>query len=344
MSVLNVTLKDNEYKIYIGKDSILNLRDYLKGKSRYFIIADHNAFINHGKQFLKDMNNPPEDMIFVSGEKDKTLQKAETILSRMVQAKMTRSDYVVSLGGGVCGDIAGFCSSVYMRGIKYFQIPTTLLSQVDSSVGGKCGVNLKEGKNLIGTFHQPSGVFIDRSLLDTLPEREMKCGKAEVIKTALIKDSSLVEKIDSGHDITSIEFIESCIDIKRKVVENDQFDYGERMLLNFGHTLGHAIEAISGYGKLSHGEAISIGMAVITKLSEKYHYSESGTYDHLIRILKMHGLPYEYKEDMNKLFNYISNDKKNMNNKMNIVFLKKPGQAYIHSTSLVNLYNMLGSL
>jgi len=344
MSVLKVNLQNNGYKVHIGNEAISKLKKVLEKDNKYFVIADNNAFINHGKQFIKQINKAPADIIFVKGEKDKNLKKIEDILIRMTNVNITRSDYIVSFGGGVCGDVAGFCASIYMRGVKYFQVPTTLLAQVDSSVGGKCGVNLLEGKNLIGSFYQPSGVYIDKKVLETLNDREIKCGKAEVIKTLLIKDKNLVNQILEGKDITSLKFITSCVDIKKTIVEKDQFDVGERMLLNFGHTIGHAIEAISGYGKMSHGQAIAIGMALITKMSEKYKYSEKGTYKQVIEILKVHGLEYEYKGKISDLFKYIKNDKKNLNNKINLVLLKSIGNAYIYTTSLVKFYDMLENL
>ncbi|MCK5812415.1 MAG: 3-dehydroquinate synthase [Clostridiales bacterium] len=344
MSILKVSLQDKSYKIIIGNDSYLALKKELDKKNNYFIIADHNAFINHGKAFLKIMNKAPADMMFISGEKDKSLDKVEKILKRMADVNLTRSDVVVSFGGGVCGDIAGFCSSIYMRGINYYQVPTTLLAQVDSSVGGKTAVNLAEGKNLVGSFFQPSGVYINKLILDTLKNREIVCGKAEMIKTACIKDEVFIQELLEGKELVSEKYIKQCIDIKRIVVQNDQFDFGERMLLNFGHTIGHAIEAKKGYGKISHGEAIAIGMALITKMSEKYGFSEKGTYNQLIKLLKMHELPYEYTGNVLELFKYISNDKKNVNQLLHLILLKKMGKAYIHKIKLIRFYDMLGTI
>jgi len=341
MAIIKVNLENSGYNIYIGNNSYTQLKEKLQGDMRYFLIADNNAFINHGKKFIKEINKAPVDIIFVSGEKEKTLKKVESILIRMAKANLTRSDLVVSFGGGVCGDISGFAASIYMRGIKYYQVPTTLLSQVDSSVGGKTGVNLSEGKNLVGSFYQPQGVFINNKVLETLPTREIKCGKAEIIKTALINDIKLVNEIIAGKDITTLKFITSCVNIKRKIVEHDQFDIGERMLLNFGHTIGHAIEAKTEYNKFSHGEGVAIGMALITKMSEKYNLSDEGTYEKLVNILKKHNLPYEYDGDIKKLFNYIKNDKKNFNNIINLVFLKNLGNAYIYKISINKFYDML---
>ncbi len=262
----------------------------------------------------------------------------------MADINLTRSDVIISFGGGVCGDIAGFCASIYMRGINYYQVPTTLLAQVDSSVGGKTAVNLAEGKNLVGTFHQPTGVYINKLVLDTLPEREIICGKAEMIKTACIKDEIFTQELLAGSKLVSEKYIKKCVDIKRLIVQNDQFDFGERMLLNFGHTIGHAIEAKAGYGKISHGEAIAIGMALITKMSEKYGLSEKGTYNQLVNLLKMHKLPYEYSGNILQLAKFISNDKKNVNHLLHLILLQKMGKAYIHKISLVKFYDMLETM
>lgn len=336
MDTLRVDLKEKSYNIYIGDDSFIKIKDYIKKYDRFFIIADSNAFYHHGKDLLKLLEQVPTDIYFVVGEKDKSLVTIEKILERMALLNISRSDCILSFGGGVCGDISGFCASTYMRGIDYYQIPTTLLSQVDSSVGGKCGVNLTAGKNLVGSFYQPKGVFINKEVLITLDKRQIACGKSEVIKTLALRNEELPD------ELVNYEVISKCVNIKREIVEKDEFDLGLRMTLNFGHTIGHAIEKENKNKRYTHGHCVAIGMALITKMSEKAELTESGTYTKLINILKKNDLPYEYEGNLDGLFKFIENDKKKINNMLNLVLLKKIGEVYIHRTSIDDFKKMLG--
>ena len=206
-----------------------------------------------------------------SGEGGKTLEQYGKILNRLAERKLSRSDTIVGVGGGVIGDLAGFVAATYLRGIAFVQVPTTLLAMVDSSVGGKTGVNLPEGKNLVGAFHQPRLVVADLDTLATLPAREFAAGMAEVIKYGAIRDRDLFDRVARGvtpQDADLAEIVETCVTIKARIVERDEFETkGERALLNFGHTLGHAIEKATGYTRYLHGEAISLGMRAAAWLS-----------------------------------------------------------------------------
>jgi 3-dehydroquinate synthase len=206
-----------------------------------------------------------------SGEQSKSLERATELLSKLANIRLSRSGTVIALGGGVIGDLAGFVAATYLRGIAFVQVPTTLLAMVDSSVGGKTGVNLPEGKNLVGAFHQPKLVVADLDTLSTLPAKEFAAGMAEVIKYGAIRDKTLFDRVAKGvkpDDIDLDEIVEKCVTIKARIVENDEFETkGERALLNFGHTIGHAIEKATGYNTYLHGEAISLGMRAAAWLS-----------------------------------------------------------------------------
>ena len=257
----------------------------------------------------------------------------------MLEAKISRSDLVIALGGGVIGDLAGFAAASFLRGVKFVQIPTSLLAQVDSSVGGKVGVDLPEGKNLVGAFKQPSMVLIDPTVLNTLPDRYINDGMGEVIKYGCIKDAKLFDILASHSSFEDLKavlpsIIERCVDIKRIVVEHDQFDTGERMLLNFGHTLAHTIEQYWHYGKESHGEAVAIGMYQLSLIAEEKGLTASGTADKILAVLKAYGLPYESQLPLGDLTEAISLDKKNLDNHLNLVLLKEIGNSYMYPASI----------
>ena len=257
----------------------------------------------------------------------------------MLDAKLTRSDLVIALGGGVIGDLAGFAASSYLRGVKLVQIPTSLLAQVDSSVGGKVAVDLPQGKNLVGAFFQPKMVLIDPEVLNTLPEHFIKDGMGEVIKYGCIKDASLFDRLCSRSSFEDLkpelpEIIARCVDIKRIVVEADQFDTGERMLLNFGHTLAHTIEQYYNYERESHGEAVGIGMYQITRLAEEKGLTAPGSADKIRNALEIYGLPSACGLPLADLTKAITLDKKNLNGHLNIVLLKEIGDSYVYPTDI----------
>lgn len=239
------------------------------------IISDDNVFPLYGEQLKASLHDyEVHELILPHGEPTKAFGTLPTLYNALLKQKFSRSDLIIALGGGVIGDLAGFAAASYLRGIRLVQIPTSLLAQVDSSVGGKVAVDLPQGKNLVGAFYHPKLVLIDPQVLHTLPSHFIMDGMGEVIKYGCIKDAALFETLktrgsfDNLQDILA-DIIYRCVDIKRQVVEQDQFDTGERMLLNFGHTLAHTIEQHFHYERESHGEAVGIGMYQITKIAEE---------------------------------------------------------------------------
>ena len=261
------------------------------------IVSDDNVFPLYGKQLCDSLSGYEcHSLVLPHGEPTKSFDTLPKVYSAMLDAKLTRSDLVIALGGGVIGDLTGFAASTYLRGIKCVQIPTSLLAQVDSSVGGKTAVDLPQGKNLVGAFFHPKMVLIDPLVLNTLPDHFIHDGMGEVIKYGCIKDSGLFDLLLSHSSFEDLKpdlpkIIARCVDIKRIVVEADQFDTGERMLLNFGHTLAHAVEQRFAYERESHGEAVAIGMYQITRISEELGLTREGTAGEIRKILESYGLP-----------------------------------------------------
>ena len=275
---LTVDLGPNSYPIHIENGILAKtgelVSEVFSGK-KIMIVSDDNVFPLYGEIITKALSDSGFEcysFVLPHGEPTKSFQSLPKIYEALINAKLTRSDLLIALGGGVIGDLAGFAASSYLRGIKFVQIPTSLLAQVDSSVGGKVAVDLSQGKNLVGAFYHPKAVIIDPDVLNTLPDHFISDGMGEVIKYGCIKDKELFEllcKHTSFDDLKPklTQIIARCVDIKRIVVEADQFDLGERILLNFGHTLAHTIEQHFNYERESHGEAVGIGMYQITKLS-----------------------------------------------------------------------------
>lgn len=272
--------------------------------------------------------------VFTAGEQEKRPATVLKMVEHMAELGFTRKDLVVALGGGVVGDMAGFAASIYLRGIDFVQIPTTLLSQVDSSVGGKTGVDLPQGKNLCGTFHQPIFVLIDPLVLSTLPHRFYNDGMAEVIKYGCIQSASLfnrLQKQSGAHFIEKIIF--ESVDIKRRLVEADEKEQGERMLLNFGHTIGHAIEKCHNFEGVSHGEAVGIGMLMMTNISEELGLTTIGEAAKIQQLLLQYQLPIADASSVQSILYAINMDKKRCNDGINLVMLHKIGKAFIHTIS-----------
>ena len=341
---LYVDLGENSYPIYIENNILSQAASYLtdifSGK-RIIIISDDNVYPLYVEQLTENLSVSYEchHLVLPHGEATKNFQSLPKIYSAMLKAKISRSDLVIALGGGVIGDLAGFAAASFLRGVKFVQIPTSLLAQVDSSVGGKVGVDLPEGKNLVGAFKQPSMVLIDPTVLNTLPDRYINDGMGEVIKYGCIKDAKLFDILASHSSFEDLKtvlpsIIERCVDIKRIVVEHDQFDTGERMLLNFGHTLAHTIEQYWHYDKESHGEAVAIGMYQLSLIAEEKGLTASGTADKILAVLKAYGLPYESQLPLGDLTEAISLDKKNLDNHLNLVLLKEIGNSYVYPASI----------
>ena len=276
---MTVALEDNSYPIYIEKGILAQSDKYIKKiyqGNKIMIISDDQVYGYYGELLTNVLKKEfiVEHVIVPHGEQSKRFDILPSLYKALLNFKLTRTDLIIAFGGGVIGDLAGFVAATYLRGVKLVQIPTSLLAQVDSSVGGKVAVDLPEGKNLVGAFYHPKMVLIDPETLKTLPKRFINDGMGEVIKYGCIKDKELFDKINSYHGFDELyqdidEIIYRCVDIKRDVVERDQFDFGDRLLLNFGHTLGHAIEQYYQYQKYSHGEAVAIGMVQLTKIAEE---------------------------------------------------------------------------
>ena len=338
---LQVALKENSYPIYIQNGILGNAGSHLSqvftGR-KIMIISDDHVYPLYGKKLTDSLDSwECHTLVLPHGEPTKSFQTLSEVYSAMLEAHISRSDLVIALGGGVIGDLAGFAAATYLRGIKLIQIPTSLLAQVDSSVGGKTAVDLPQGKNLAGAFYHPKMVLIDPDVLQTLPERFIHDGMGEVIKYGCIKDRAQFDTL-KGHrsfdslkeELTSV--ICRCVDIKRIVVEKDQFDTGERMLLNFGHTLAHTIEQYYSYSRESHGEAVAIGMYQITKLAEEKGLTAPGCADSLKEVLDAYGLPHQCGLPLSDLTAAITLDKKNLNDHLNVVLLHTIGDSYVYPT------------
>ncbi|HJC34716.1 MAG TPA: 3-dehydroquinate synthase [Candidatus Mediterraneibacter faecipullorum] len=349
---LTVNLGENSYPIFIENGIIKKSGEHISqifSGQKIMIVSDDNVFPLYGQQVMDSLKDYEcHSLVLPHGEPTKNFQSLPKIYTAMLDAKLTRSDLVIALGGGVIGDLAGFAAASYLRGIKLVQIPTSLLAQVDSSVGGKVAVDLPQGKNLVGAFYQPKMVLIDPDVLNTLPEHFIKDGMGEVIKYGCIKDGSLFDRLCAHSSFEDLkpelpEIIARCVDIKRIVVEADQFDTGERMLLNFGHTLAHTIEQYYNYERESHGEAVGIGMYQITLMAEEKGLTGSGCADQIKKALEIYGLPSSCGLPVTDLTKAITLDKKNLNGKLNVVLLKELGSSYVYPTD-ISFFNKDGAI
>lgn len=346
------TAQSGGYDIHIGRGLLgkagENIAACLKARGRKpdgikaAIITDETVGILYGQTLLQSLRAAGINAhlhAFTPGEASKSHETLLGIYSFLAAQDLTRRDLIIALGGGVPGDIAGFAAATWQRGIDFIQIPTTLLAQIDSSIGGKTAVNLPEGKNLVGAFWQPMLVLCDPGTLSTLDGRIFADGMGECIKHACIKDAALFEKLKSaGGDLTACldEVIEQNILIKKAVVERDERESGERMLLNFGHTLGHGIEKLTGFGRYTHGEAVAMGMSLITEVAEhpKNALTEPGTTARLKKLLEAYNLPSECPLPVGEVVKASLNDKKRAGGAINIVLLRKIGESFIHRLSL----------
>ena len=341
-----VKTKSKSYPIYIGNKIInktgLLVKKNLPGVKKICIISDKNVPITLLKKLSKSLKkyNPKVHRLSVK-EKTKSFKVAQKLIESLLKNNFNRSDCVISLGGGVLGDLSAFVSSLTKRGIKFINIPSTLLAQVDASIGGKTAVNSRQGKNLIGSFYQPDFVLIDISLLNSLPKREIICGYAEILKHSLILDRNFfiwlnknAKKIinDKNINLLKIAITKSC-KIKSKIVNIDEKEKNLRMVLNFGHTFAHALEGTKNYSKrLNHGEAVLIGMMLACELSYK---KKLLSLNDLVSIKKHYhslNLPMNIKKnfkkkEINKILYFMKKDKKNLNEKINLILIKKIGQV-----------------
>lgn len=336
--------RKNKYKIVISKEAISrkNIAPLLKMHKKTLIISDNGVPQNIVKKAVA-VSKPSTKVfkiILQYGEKAKSIQNFQKILNFLADNNFDRTDLIIAVGGGVVGDISGYVASSYLRGIQFIQIPTTLLAQVDSSVGGKTAINISAGKNLVGAFYNPKGVIIDTSVLKTLPIREFKAGLAEVIKYALIKNKSLFSILEKhAKEILLMdqkiieEIIFASINTKAQIVTRDEKEDGIRAILNFGHTFGHAIEAHGKYKKILHGEAVAKGMKVASRISFLENLMSEKEYKKVISLLEMFEFDlslnqYNYEE----LKPYIFRDKKIKAGRLNLVLLNRLSKAIVTSS------------
>ncbi len=344
MQTLEVSLGQRSYPIYVGTgllDVDAPLRQHLGG-DQVLVVSDRAV----ADIYLEVIENrlhglQAETLILPGGESDKNLDTAGRIFDRLLEARFDRSCVLIALGGGVVGDVTGFAAACYQRGVDFVQIPTTLLAQVDSSVGGKTGVNHPLGKNMIGAFHQPRCVVVDVTTLDTLPERELRAGLAEVIKYGLLGDAAffgwleanLQALLDRDRDAL-IEAIARCCRNKAEVVAADERESGRRALLNLGHTFGHAIETGTGYGVWLHGEAVATGMIMAADFSHRLGWLDGGELERVVDIVRRAGLPTAPPADLGveQFRRLMAVDKKARRGQLRLVLLQGIGRAVLTSS------------
>ncbi len=341
MTTLHVELDTRSYPIYIDQ-GLLETSDliskHIRG-TRVCIVSNtvvQPLYLSALKNTLKDFD--VDEVILPDGESEKSLSNFDVIMSHLLSSAHGRDSTLIALGGGVIGDITGFAAACYQRGIDFIQIPTTLLSQVDSSVGGKTAVNHPLGKNMIGAFYQPRAVFIDINSLTTLPKREFNAGMAEVIKYGILGDYDFfvwlennIDAINSGEPATLSKMIETCCQLKADIVSADEKEGGIRALLNLGHTFGHAIEADQGYGKWLHGEAVATGMVLAAKLAIKLNLLETSDLRRIEALIEAFDLPLDAPSNMGfeEFICHMKRDKKNLAGKLRFIVPTAIGKSEI---------------
>ena len=334
----------SSYEIRIGKD-IIDRMALIIAKSHnagsYVVITDNCVGSLYGKKFLsslKDVGLNVHLIEFPAGEASKNINTVLDIAGKLLKLEADRETCLIALGGGVVGDITGFIASIFMRSVPYIQIPTTLIAQVDSSIGGKTGVDLHCGKNLLGTFYQPCAVFTDLSFLEMLPEKEFNNGLAEIIKYGAIDDEKMFRTLESNMETIKLKdskillnIVETCCRIKKSIVEIDEKEHGLRRILNFGHTLGHALETISQYA-ITHGEGVALGMIAAARLSEKMGYLENDATKRIESLIRLAGLPVKIPKSLDgeKIIAQLKMDKKKKGDIIHFVLLKKIGMPFIN--------------
>lgn len=338
----------SSYDVIVGRNLLSacgeSIRRVTKAKKAAIITDDTVAglYLKTVIASLKESGFEVASFDFPAGEASKNSRTLLRVYDFLAAAEITRSDVIIALGGGVVGDLTGFAAATFLRGVDFVQIPTTLLAQVDSSVGGKTAIDLPSGKNLVGAFKQPKCVLCDIDTLSTLPQEVFEDGMGEVIKYGMIRSASLFEKISSGDIQDCLEdVIAECISIKRDVVEADEFEKGERMLLNFGHTLGHAIEKYYDFTGISHGKAICIGMSVFTHFAEKQSLCKEGSLDRLKDCLKKYNLPDATEIPLNIAAPLCLNDKKRHSDTLHIILCSEVGKSFVHTLTIPDFYTFL---
>lgn len=342
MKKLTLSGTASRSEIYIGRGLLAQTAARcleVFSPSRVHIVTDSTVAPLYLEQVQAQFTLPTSVTILPAGEEHKRLSTVEQIYHDLLVAGMTRKDLILALGGGVTGDITGFAAATFLRGVSLCQIPTTLLAQVDSSVGGKTGVDLPEGKNLVGAFYQPRLVLIDPDVLSTLPESTLSDGMAEVIKYGYIANASILDLVSDYHAHLE-EIIYACVKIKCDVVSQDEHDTGLRMILNFGHTIGHAAEKLGNYTDLTHGQAVAVGMVAAMQLSNALGAPHDLVPD-VIAHLKAAGLPTELTYDREQIFNTLLSDKKKFGGTVNFILVRTPGTAEIVPIDVQTLHKLI---
>jgi 3-dehydroquinate synthase len=361
--ILKVALGTRSYDIAIGSGLMARFGEYIRdelGAGSVCVISDVNVWTLHGAALTASVSGRAdirsESYAIPPGEENKNITRLSAVYDWLAEGgRLTRDGLIIAFGGGVVGDLAGFAAATWMRGVRYVQIPTTLLAMVDSSVGGKTAVDIEGGKNLVGAFHQPSLVLIDPDLLGTLPDREFGAGLAEVVKYGAIASESIFRDIEYAAAVPSAvpqdvrerirdtlrleDVIRDCCSVKSEIVAEDEYDTGRRAILNFGHTFGHAIEARHIFGKYSHGEAVAAGMSLAAAAGEKLGVTEPGTAARMDDLLA--GIGLDFREDPLSLLEYMKKDKKAVADGVNLVLLKRIGDAVVHRIAWDELERVL---
>ena len=359
MKKIKVNIKNNNYHypIIIGSNIVSKFNQHIKENkleiSKYFIVVDKNV---PKRMIVKLTNSITKAKViihyFEAKEKNKIQKNVDIILNKMLKKNFTRTDCLVAIGGGITGDVAAYAASLFKRGINFVNVPTTFLSQVDSSIGGKTGVNTENGKNLIGTFYQPNIVIIDTEFLKTLEKRQIVCGYAEILKHSVIANKKFYKYLDKNFDkVLNLEsphieksIFESCM-IKKTIVEKDEKETGLRKTLNFGHTFAHAYEATLNYSKkLNHGEAVILGMKSALNFSYKKKLISAKIYKNILAHMSNADLNYSLSDyftlnDIRKIISYMSNDKKNNSSRINLILLKRIGSPIISKSFNKKYFN-----
>lgn len=346
MEIVKVSAS-KEYNVNIGSgflDEIGEKIKKIKSPCKVVLVSDDTVFSLYGEQVKNSLTNSGYtvcEFVFPHGENSKSMESFEKIQEFCAEQNITRTDLFAALGGGVTGDLTGFAAASYLRGVDFVQIPTTVLAMVDSSVGGKTAVNLKAGKNLCGAFYQPIAVFADCDTLNTLPQETFNEGCAEIIKYGMILDGRFLTFLQNNDIKENIEYvIKRCVEIKRDVVNHDEFESGERKLLNFGHTIGHAVEKCSGL-TISHGNAVAVGMVIASRGAYKTGIADRDYTEILIPLLKKNGLPAECEFTAEELTGASLKDKKRSGNEISLIIPKAYGLCGIKRINIDGLKNFI---
>lgn len=342
MKTIRVNLSSNSYTISIDKDLLVKIGDMVskeKAPCKTLLITDKNIEKIYGNMVTESFRKNKFDIRLISlkpGEEQKTMETALTLYDACFDHKLDRNSLIVALGGGVVGDISGFVAATFMRGIPFIQIPTSLLAQVDSSIGGKVAVNHPKGKNMIGSFYQPKAVFIDTDTLSTLPPAELVAGLVEVIKYGVIKDAELFEYLEKSlYDVLQLNhnallrIISTSCQIKANVVEEDEKEKHLRAILNYGHTIGHAIETVTNYQKYRHGEAVAIGMLYATQIAIEMGLTTDTVFERQLSLIKRLGLPLNTGLKPDDIIKALYADKKVISGRLRFILPVKIGEVII---------------